>query len=296
MSSTTVGADLTFELDGPEGVSVHGRLHGQDNRLVLDVDHPEVFAGRGDAATVRGAAELLAARGVRVRVVHAGVHLITLGAVSAPWWQRRATGTRHIRLGSWRGTWTSLRARSGDRSAVLPGPEALPPTTLLPLLPTFARRPRRRATTTHDHHGGGAPRLVLEKQVVWPGERQPVFWLEESETVIGSEATCGVCLPGLRARHAVVRHTDEDEYVLASGGPEVRVHGALVGGVSGETVLRTGARIDVGGHQLSFYREEYADHGRPFGGRVGGEAGHQRPHPRTGAGRRPPGGAPVEGR
>ena len=30
---------------------------------------------------------------------------------------------------------------------------------------------------------------------------------------------------------------------------------------------------------MSFYREEYADHGRPYGGRIGGEIGHQRPQP-----------------
>ena len=34
---------------------------------------------------------------------------------------------------------------------------------------------------------------------------------------------------------------------------------------------------------MSFYREEYADHGRPYGGRVGGEIGHQRPQPPRGA-------------
>ena len=38
---------------------------------------------------------------------------------------------------------------------------------------------------------------------------------------------------------------------------------------------------------MSFYREEYADHGRPYGGRAGGEIGHQRPQP---ARRRPAGG------
>jgi hypothetical protein len=46
-----------------------------------------------------------------------------------------------------------------------------------------------------------------------------------------------------------------------------------------EALLRTGARVDVGGHHLAFVREEYADHGRPFGGRIGGELGYQRPQP-----------------
>ncbi len=30
---------------------------------------------------------------------------------------------------------------------------------------------------------------------------------------------------------------------------------------------------------MSFFREEYADHGRPYGGRIGGELGHQRTQP-----------------
>ena len=30
---------------------------------------------------------------------------------------------------------------------------------------------------------------------------------------------------------------------------------------------------------LTFVREEYADHGRPYGGRIGGELGHQRRQP-----------------
>jgi hypothetical protein len=30
---------------------------------------------------------------------------------------------------------------------------------------------------------------------------------------------------------------------------------------------------------LTFVREEYADHGRPYGGRIGGELGRQRRQP-----------------
>jgi hypothetical protein len=74
----------------------------------------------------------------------------------------------------------------------------------------------------------------------------------------------------------VVVHDERDEYVVLDAGAETRVHGAPVGRGA---LLRTGARIDVGAHALSYYREEHADHGRPFGGRVGGELGHQRPQP-----------------
>ena len=46
-------------------------------------------------------------------------------------------------------------------------------------------------------------------------------------------------------------------------------------------ILRTGSRVDLGEWTFTFSREEYADHGRPYGGRIGGELGHQRPQPAT---------------
>ena len=45
------------------------------------------------------------------------------------------------------------------------------------------------------------------------------------------------------------------------------------------SLLRTASRVQLGEWTMTFYREEYADHGRPYGGRVGGEIGHQRPQP-----------------
>jgi hypothetical protein len=271
-----VAADLSVEVSSPEGETATGHLTGSNGDLTLDVDNPSLFAGSGDAESVRGVAEELATHGISVRVVHEGVHLVTLGAVSAPWWQRRATGSRRIRIGSWRGAWTSLRSRAGGQSAVLPTAEALPPPTLLPLLPTFARHPQRHVTTTHTPRGSGSPRLVLKKEDMWDGERQPVFWLGGPVTTIGSDSSCDIVLPGIAPLHAVVTHDDADEYVLENCGPETRVHGAVV---EDSAMLRTGARVDLGPHSLSFFREEYADHGRPYGGREGGEIGHQRSQP-----------------
>ena len=53
--------------------------------------------------------------------------------------------------------------------------------------------------------------------------------------------------------------------------------------VNGEPVARGScARPRASGSDawtMTFYREEYADHGRPYGGRIGGELGHQRPQP-----------------
>ena len=131
-------------------------------------------------------------------------------------------------------------------------------------------------TTTHDPGRGGNPRLVLAPRPV-PDDRLDVFALREEVTTLGSGADCDIRLDGLEPRHAEIHHDERDEYVLValgrSGG--VRVNGAPV-----ETaLLRTATRLDVGGWTLTYARDEFADHGRPYGGRVGGELGHQRPQP-----------------
>ncbi len=270
---TTVSADLCFRVEVSGRPSAAGHLHGSGNDLRLDVDDPGVFAGAGDAPAIRELAEELAVRRIKIRVHAHGRHLVSLGAVSAPWWQRRVTRSKRIRLGSLRGAWTSARARAQGLDPVLPDAGLLPPTTLSPVFPTFGRRARR-VTTTHDPSRGGSPRLVLVKEDVWVGERQPVYWLGR-ETVIGSDGACDVVLPGLAPRHAVVRHDEDDELVVQAVDGPTRVHGGLVE----RQVLRTGSRVTVGDHRLVYYREEFADHGRPYGGRVGGELGYQRSQP-----------------
>ena len=269
-----LAADLQFALERPGREPVRGSVRGTGNRLQVELDDPSALAGSGDAATLRGLAETLAAQDVVLRVVHRGEHLVSLGAVSAPWWQRRFTGTRRIRLGSLRGALTSARSRLRAGDPVLPDSGLTPPGTLWPILPTMVRRPRRRPTTTHDPARGGAPRLVLAKEAVSPGERTPIFWLHD-EMTIGSDPSNDVVLPGLEPRHARIVHDDADEWVVVAVAGVTRVHGAPVV----RQILRTGARVELGGHRLAYVREEYADHGRPFGGRIGGELGHQVPQP-----------------
>lgn len=94
---------------------------------------------------------------------------------------------------------------------------------------------------------------------------------------IGSDAACDIRLAGLDPFAAQVRHDAADEFVVVRLGRAgtTRVNGAPV-----ETaLLRAASRLDIGDWAMSFYREEYADHGRPYGGRVGGEIGHQRRQP-----------------
>lgn len=265
-----VSADLFFELDVEGRAPVHGRLRGNGRSMLLEVDDPAAFAGSADAPVVASFAEAMAARGIVVRVIGDGRHLISLGAVSAPAWQRRLTGSRRIRLGSVRGAWTAARARLRSTTPVLPSITLVPPSTMWPPLPTFMRRVHRRPTTTHDPGRGGGAKVVLVRNQVWEGERQPIYWLGDS-VLIGSDPACGIQLPGLSPRHALITHDSEDEYVVAALEGSTRVHGKEID----RSVLRTGARLEVGGHQLVFTRDEHADHGRPHGGRIGGEAGRQ---------------------
>lgn len=275
MRSVTIDADLDFRVEVPGGATVNGHVHGAGNDLVVEVDDPTIFAGRSDAPAVRALAAGLARRGLRVRVVDREHHLITLGAVRTSWWQRRLTGSRHIRLGSLRGAWTGARSRAGADRPVLPDATLTPPATLFPVAPTFQRRPRRQVTTTHDPLHGGNPRLILVPTDGVHQERPPIHYLGDGVTTIGSGAQCDIRLPRLADLHARVRHDDDDEIVLEADDLEVRVHGERVR----RQILRTGSRVDLGEWTFTFSREEYADHGRPYGGRIGGELGHQRPQP-----------------
>ena len=137
------------------------------------------------------------------------------------------------------------------------------------------------ASTTHAEYGAGEPRFVLvgahaddTGAVTVPG------LLVGERTTIGSAVDSDIRLAGLEADHATVHHTDDDEYVLVlhapaetSGAPNTELDGAQ------GHVLRTGFEVRLGEHALVFQRDESADHGRPFGGREGGEYSRQSQQP-----------------
>ncbi len=275
--SLSIEADLTFSVDVPGDRTVTGVLTGSGTALELTVSDPLVFAGRSDARAVRGIAASLASRGVSLTVVAPSGPLVTLGAPRTPWWQRRVTGSRHIRIERGAGLWSLARGRARATAGALPASDLVPPAMVWPPAPTFLRRPRT-VSTTHDPDGGGNPRLVLTPRIDGPsgGSRQ-VFALRRDVTTIGSDPDSDIVLPGLSARHAEVRHDEQDEFVLVRLGQrgETLVNGAPVD----SAVLRTASRVRLGEVTMSFYREEYADHGRPYGGRIGGELGRQRPQP-----------------
>jgi hypothetical protein len=281
-----VHADLQFSLELPGERTVTGALSGSGRALDLSVSDPFAFAGRRDARSVRGVAEALAAAGLSVTVRTPRGPLVTLGAPRTPWWQRRVTGSRHIRIERGAGLWSLARGRARATAGALPSYELVPPPTLWPPVPTLLRR-RRRVTTTHDRPGGGNPRLVVAPRE-HPGADDPrrVFRLRGEVTSIGSAPDCDVRLPGLAPRHAEIRHDARDEYVLVRlGEADTRVNGAPVDAA----VLRTASRLQLGDWTLSFFREEYADHGRPHGGRLGGELGRQQPQPPRSGGPAPQG-------
>lgn len=84
-------------------------------------------------------------------------------------------------------------------------------------------------------------------------------------------------------------HPAEFVVVHLGRGEPVRVNGERVR----QRILRTATRVEIGSWTMTFARDEYADHGRPYGGRIGGELGRQRPQPPRGATRTP--GAPGPG-
>jgi hypothetical protein len=127
-----------------------------------------------------------------------------------------------------------------------------------------------KVTSTHDPQGGGRPRLILALGGSAPAHAQArEFDLRPGVTVIGSAPDADLQLPGLSGHHAEVRRRDGDEYVWVDLGAAA---GSTVDGrPMGEQGLHTGDRIEVGPWTLTYFREEFADHGRPNGGRQGGE-------------------------
>lgn len=131
-------------------------------------------------------------------------------------------------------------------------------------------------TTTHAEWGAGDPHL----RITSPEGDRTVFPLREDRVTVGSGADCSLRIPDADAVHATIVHDERDEYVLTLHGAG-EMNANPTPGEEGDRseILRTGAHFTVAGWNLVFGREEYADHGRPFGGREGGELDDQPPQP-----------------
>ncbi|BDZ48461.1 hypothetical protein GCM10025867_07020 [Frondihabitans sucicola] len=131
--------------------------------------------------------------------------------------------------------------------------------------------------STHAAFGAGRPRLIFKVGENWDGTPPREFDLLIGTTRIGSADDMDLQLAGLEPFHAEIEHTDDDEYVLAHVVADSEQNGPLLdsAGLADEGILRTGSPVELGDWSMSYYREENADHGRPGGGRAGGEGAHQ---------------------
>lgn len=289
---TRLDIDLTFSLiepgtPGSVAERMQGTIKASGTEVEIFTSNPELFV-KGSTAMLRHVREIaaeLAERGLTVSLSGPDGLIGRFGAVGAPLVQRIVTRSPNIALGS-SAVLAPLLLRRNRASA--PTAVPLPPPTLFPLVPTFNRRIRRRATTTHYAPGAGRPRLIFViGSENWHGQMPREFDLLPTVTTIGSAPNANLRLDGLRLQHAEIRHDENDEYVLYPLGPvggTIRP-GNIPGQPGGGTVLRTGARIEMGPWRMAFFREEYADHGRPFGGRAGGELAYQKPQPSRRTGR-----------
>jgi len=276
-----IQSDLSFSFeepttDGLAGRSISGSIQADGTHLELFADSIPEVSVRSAAPLLRRAAAGLAARGLTLSVRGPEGVVLTIGAVKARALDRLLTRSRHVRLESLRTVARAVRQRSGSTTRLRLS-ELLPPPTARPVAPTFRRLPRR-VTTTHDPSGGGSPRLLFAADST-QGLDTRVFYLKRGSTTIGSSDACDLVLTGIHALHAEVVRNDDDEYVLVhreSASPS-RINGRPV---VGEQILRTGSRIELGSWVMSYFRAEESDHGRPYGGRIGGELGYQRPQRR----------------
>ena len=134
--------------------------------------------------------------------------------------------------------------------------------------------------STHSHSGAGRPRLIFKVGSKSEHDAEPrEFDLVDLITKIGSGADMHLKLEGLAPFHAEIRHDEDDEYVLHihDSADSISEPASPRGETSGTErhILRTGSPVELGDWAMSYYREEFADHGRPFSGREGGEGAIQ---------------------
>ncbi|WP_417510123.1 hypothetical protein [Microbacterium sp.] len=132
-------------------------------------------------------------------------------------------------------------------------------------------------TTTHAEWGAGAPRLLVSRE-----DDRFVHHITIDAVRIGSADGNELQLADTDPVHASIAHDDRDEYVLTLHGAGEMNASPLAAETDGgdrSEILRTGARFTAGPWTLVFSRDEFADHGRPYGGREGGELDDQPAQP-----------------
>ncbi|GGK85116.1 hypothetical protein GCM10007382_01270 [Salinibacterium xinjiangense] len=280
-SRITLDIDLSFSVS-IDSELISGTVSASGSAVTVFVDNPAAFlAGRaslrgGIPDIASGLVGSLADEGLTVTVEGPKGVLVSVGAVRPSLLSRLASGSTYVRLGGIRALLNALRRSPGSPQI------SMPPSTMFPIVPTVSRRVRRRVTTTHYLRGSGRPRLIfVVGSKVWDGTPPREFVLLDGTTVIGSGAEADLQLDGLELRHAEIRHDENDDYVfhLLTAPPQGQLGSDTRGLAPRGRILRTGARIELGPWRMGFFREEFADHGRPYGGRVGGELARQKRQP-----------------
>jgi len=280
-ASLRVRADLQLDVSpsGDEGGTALGiTIRSESDVVHVRLDRVPDLATRPSADLIRSVADGLLGQGLRVVVDGPGGRWVSVGAgVRTPWWQRPFVRAPHVRVHDLRAALRTLPRRGRKAGPMAVAPPAMlftPPPTVLPLAPTVLRR--QRISTTHDPAGGGGPRLYFPAANS-AGARLKVFYLRP-EVSVGDREDADLRLPGVAARQATIRRDARDEYVIEPDptGVPIRVHGSRI---LRPTQLRTGARIEMGPWTMVYFRAEYADHGRPYGGRQGGEIDQQQWQP-----------------
>lgn len=277
-----VDADLTFSVSHaavgrPGTQSAKGTIRADGTHITVHSDDIVAMSAGGSDRVLHHLAAGLARRGLTLSMAGSRGPVVTMGAVRSRFLHRVVTRSAYVHVDDW---WEALRIRRVQRRRARPGTrdqggvlDLLPPPTPFPLAPTFGRV-RRPVTTTHDPLGGGRPQLVLSMgPTATRADSRKVFRLRKGVTTIGSSNDADLRLDGLAPRQAEIRRDDNDEYVLVALSTDAAT---LVNGAPVERqLLRSGARIQLGAWKVSYSREEFADHGRPYGGREGGELSHQ---------------------
>ena len=281
-AAVRLDADLTFSIETPESDTqdasrISGSLRASGSHVELRSDELMSIAGQPSRADVRRLAAEMARYGLTVIVRGPDGIVVTLGIIGNAPFSRLVTRSPYMKVGSVKQALMAVRARRRSApGAVTLEATGLPPGTMWPVLPTLHRRSRV-VTTTHDPSRGGDPRLYLSDTRFDDG-RLGLFHLQPGGTRIGSGEDVDLRLEGLDGLHAEIVCTDEDEYVLVAR--STRMSSTVSGQQLPRQTLRTGSRIEMGPWRMSYSRDEFADHGRPYGGRIGGELGRQRTQPK----------------
>lgn len=267
----TVQIDLRFEVDTPDGDHAAGTVRSDGSNVLVQSPDLSVLAGGRSNGDLVSMAKLFADRDLVLTIADDDGALMRLGSVRPRFWHRIATRSKFVEVVRW-------RAAAALKAVVVAGRGdgvGIPPTTPVPLHLPKTPWARRRVAETHDPYGGGHPRLYLSDTRVPAMARQVMYFsLLPGETVLGSAADADLHLQGVDALQAVVERTAEDEYEIVARG--TTVHTYVNGRELDRQRLRTGSRVEIGPWRLTYVRDEHADHGRPYGGRIGGELGRQR--------------------